>query len=731
MDQQESKEEEEECPESPSRPDNSPSSRKMRHAHKHAGNLAEATKKKPNKQFIEMNKRINRYMDYAEEVGGAYSKGDPEALVNGISKIEVNRKVSSLGSQAIGKIFIRLAGKAMPLPIQVGLEAVSFGLMQLPEVQQKLNYVSEMVAKPFCAGLRRCGLSKDDDENHAKAAASGIPPQNPPGNPPGTHPGDGHEGYGGVELSGPQILAGATHASESSVLLCFDEISGLLFQWAPGSDMAFTDFEMATTLRWLQDHKRAKVAFSLDPVDPQKHEAAGSSVEGLYQAKWYSHESLKSIPLGYWMWRADWKLKQLCQGALYHEASQQREPLRPGITVPADFPGASKISKEKRCGRRRCWIVCRSITLRPIGDNVVLIHPDDVRMGVEERAQTFNKARNSFEDSKVQPNEASPDVRYLDANYDAVAHFHPELLHCKRMAALLAVAEYLHKGPLRGESAFTMRKSSIPADFGDTSVPVIKFHHQGGLAEQKRCDILQQDLNDAKQKLQEASKRVEELRQEIDQAQHRLDRQRDCVDRYSQKSVDSYNKMVGETQAAVDRYNWQVKLHKEHAERANAIVAAFNESVQAYNKTNFSQLVFGGVDLDVCIKVDLQPVQTEEKEILKCFRPLAEEIHEHPETAGLLQSDVSLRPTSSVVEDIKSQEGVYLNAWPVANRPTLRPVRMAHQLRVVLHGLKAKPELNGCYGFLQSTEPVDGRYEIQVGTGANHPCRVYLRIFQS
>ena len=391
--------------------------------------------------------------------------------------------------------------------------------------------------------------------------------------------------------------------------------------------------------------------------------------------------------------------------------------MRPGVTVPADFPDPSKISKDRRAGRRRCWIVCRSITLRPIGDNVVVIHPNDVRMGVEERAQTFNKARNSFEDSKVQPNAASPDVRYLDANYDAVAHFHPELLHCKRMAALLAVAEYLHKGPLPVESAFTMRKSSIPADFADTSVPVIKFHHQGGLAERERCDCLQKEVKALEQKLQEASKRVEERRQELDQAQYRLDHQH--VDRYSQQSVDSYNRMVREVEAAQDRHNWAVKLHNQHVEPFKALQAAYNESAEAYNKTNFSRLVFGGVDLEVG-KMGLKPIHAQEKEIMKYFRPLAEEIYEHPETAGLMQSDVSQRPTSSVVEDIKNQEEVYLNVWPVASRPKLSPVAMARQLRVVLHGLKAKPELNGCYGLLQSTEPMHGRYAIQAGCKPPH-----------
>jgi hypothetical protein len=49
--------------------------------------------------------------------------------------------------------------------------------------------------------------------------------------------------------------------------------------------------------------------------------------------------------------------------------------------------------------------------------------------------------------------------RYIDQNYDKVAQFHPELLHCKRMACLLAIARFLHKGVLqRKASTFSMPK---------------------------------------------------------------------------------------------------------------------------------------------------------------------------------------------------------------------------------------------------------------------------------
>ena len=130
-------------------------------------------------------------------------------------------------------------------------------------------------------------------------------------------------------------------------------------------------------------------------------------MDGLFQEKWYSHESLKTSPFGYWMWRADWKLKQLAQGALYDDETKTSQPLEPGITVPEDYPDPCE---SQRVGRSRSWIVCRGITLRVIGENLVVIHPDDVQMGVEERRMVLNEAKNQFEDAVEQPSMASPEV---------------------------------------------------------------------------------------------------------------------------------------------------------------------------------------------------------------------------------------------------------------------------------------------------------------------------------
>ena len=138
---------------------------------------------------------------------------------------------------------------------------------------------------------------------------------------------------------GQQSTGGLCKGHESAALICFDPQSGLLFQQQLGQcSMAFTDVEMASVLRWVHENGRSrKVAFSLDPTDPSSwHQAVDD--QGLFQKKWYSHDSLKQMPVGYWMWRADWKLKQLTQGKLYDDKTGLQTDLRRGINVPSNFP---------------------------------------------------------------------------------------------------------------------------------------------------------------------------------------------------------------------------------------------------------------------------------------------------------------------------------------------------------------------------------------------------------
>ena len=70
----------------------------------------------------------------------------------------------------------------------------------------------------------------------------------------------------GIDLDGQCTvhISGAAGNHKSGVLLCFDEISGL-FQWAPKSDLAFNDFEMASALQWVKEHGNTSSGFQPEP----------------------------------------------------------------------------------------------------------------------------------------------------------------------------------------------------------------------------------------------------------------------------------------------------------------------------------------------------------------------------------------------------------------------------------------------------------------------------------
>ena len=219
----------------------------------------------------------------------------------------------------------------------------------------------------------------------------------------------------------------------------------------------------------------------------------------------------------------------------------KRRPLRNGIDVPVDFPDVTNDCK----GRARCWIVCRSITLRPLGKSTVLIQPSDVRMGVEMRIQVFNPRTNSFDDAPADRQRTSSVAAYLDKNFDTIAKFHPELHHCKRMAALLALANWMLQGPLRGSQPVRLIPSyTLPQDFPDDGVPAISARHERGVQQMARLNTLKQDREREAACLDQMKQNVERAEQCYNEAKRRVDGCR--VDHYSQFSVDSYN-LIGTT----------------------------------------------------------------------------------------------------------------------------------------------------------------------------------------
>ena len=174
-----------------------------------------------------------------------------------------------------------------------------------------------------------------------------------------------------------------------------------------------------------------------------------------------------------------------------------------------------------------------------------------------------------------------------------------------------------------------------------------------------------------------------------EEVKHRLDLK--TVDKYSQASVDAYNQIVHEANGARDDFNAQVAVHRSCVDRFNAAVSASNQAVQLYNATNFSRKVMGGVDLEVRKKLEVEPVKMAEEQILRHFRPVAEEIYETE--ASKLLTQVPER--SSVVQDVQKQKRIHLNVWPLVARPSLKPTKLIKGQGVLLHSLQpAEPYLH-------------------------------------
>eukprot|EP00435_Cladocopium_sp_Y103_P042653 s786_g11.t2 len=427
-------------------------------------------------------------------------------------------------------------------------------------------------------------------------------------------------------------------------VLSFDQSSGLLFQLPLSENaMIFTATEIGTALRCIAGLPKrfSNVAFSLDPVDPKSWNS-GTSKSQLYQRKWYSQGTLDEIPLGYWMWRADWKLKQLAQGVVYDDATGQQRPLKLGVDVPLDFPDVA----QGDTGCARLWIVCRKMVRMPWGKDTILIHPE-VQMGVEVRAQQFNKLTGKYEDAPEAPHSsASRIAQYLSRHYDIVARFVPELQHCKRMAVLLDVVHWLLEGPLHSKKLMLdqcIPRYTIPQDFPADRVPALRTVHEKGLQEEAKVKKMDQELEISKaqfkQRCAKEEERIQSLRSASEKQMKKVEAAKKTLDQYSSKSVEAcnlevqkYNALVEDHRSAVESYNAAVA---EGNGKLNAIVKERNAAAAACNAVRSSFVFVGGVDL-AAAESQMRPVNCEAQPVQAQFRQWAKGLWSNNESRSIL-----------------------------------------------------------------------------------------------
>ena len=367
------------------------------------------------------------------------------------------------------------------------------------------------------------------------------------------------------------------------------------------------------------------------------------------------------------MWRADWKLKQLAQGVVYDDATGKQRPLKLGVDVPHDFPDVA----QGDTGCARLWIVCRKMVRMPWGRDSMLIHPD-VEMGVEVRAQQFNKLTGKYEDAAESPHSSATRIaQYLSRHYDSVARFVPELQHCKRMAVLLDLVHWLLEAPLHSKKLMLEQcipKYTIPSDFPADRVPALRTVHEKGLHEEAKVRKMDQELTIRKAQFKklcaEKEERIESVKLAAEKQKKKVESAKQTLDQYSSKSVEAcnlevqkYNSLVEEHQKHVASYNSAVE---EGNRKLNAMVTERNAAAAACNAVRSSFIFVGGVDL-AAAEFLVNPVSCEAQPVQEHVRQWAKGLWSNQESRALLATPstngkVSTNGSMSLLQEVLEQK---------------------------------------------------------------------------
>ena len=295
------------------------------------------------------------------------------------------------------------------------------------------------------------------------------------------------------------------------------------------------------------------------------------------------------------------------------------------------------------------------------------------------RAQTFNAATNSFEDAKsTRPHTSAAHVAdYLSRNYDAVASFVPELLHCKRMAMLLSVAHWLlesHVGSKELTTQHCIPQFAVPNDFPDESVPALCAVHEKGLKEESAFKKLDRELQDLMSHVesgrQEKHAHLEGVKQKAERQKGVVETARSAVDQSSSTSVaaynaevEKYNKLLEKQKAAVDAHN---KFVTSMQERLEATTKKRNAAAADCNAVRTTCIFVGGVDLQVGGKVEVKPVAGKSDSMDKQVRSWADELKQNANVSALLAGRRPQVAPRSLPDEVHEQRQAAFNVFPIA-----------------------------------------------------------------
>lgn len=199
-------------------------------------------------------------------------------------------------------------------------------------------------------------------------------------------------------------------------------------------DPQFTAADIATVFYFVYTSPDMCV-FSLDPADPR-------NPDGKYLRKVYYPAELEGTVLGEVLWRADWKLKQLDQGAWFDEETNERQLI-------SDFQSGLDFAKTDKPGGVaywRMWFVIDKVSFeKAVSRTGVTLECREVKIRVEARTLTPDPTKRSGFSDLPTPASAgcSKFSKYLTENFDELCLKVPEIKRLRQLAIIKGFAEWV------------------------------------------------------------------------------------------------------------------------------------------------------------------------------------------------------------------------------------------------------------------------------------------------
>jgi hypothetical protein len=186
-------------------------------------------------------------------------------------------------------------------------------------------------------------------------------------------------------------------------------------------------------------------SFSLDPSDPLRP-------DGPFQQKVYSPDILENTLIGYIMWRADWKLKQISFGIDFNDKTRTYTSIENEIRnkIP-EYKSTLEIAVERGEGGgshsySRKWFVIDKVEIEEgKGGRGAYITIRNIKLKVKSMGMAIDASAPSGLRDIETPEDHNSRIfaRMFNRNFDKFVKLYPEIKELKRIATLLSIIQWL------------------------------------------------------------------------------------------------------------------------------------------------------------------------------------------------------------------------------------------------------------------------------------------------